>query len=384
MKKNIRVLFVAHLNEMGGASQSLFQLMIELRKDFGVEPILLVQKPLIKRSDYSLLSICKQNQIECYSFYFFWFKERRTFVNILKYLSNILWFPYIFLKLHKLDVDIVHSNSSVIDIGLWISKIKKKPHVWHLREFGYLDFRFKCILGKKYERFLYSKNNTFISISNVVKNYYVSFIPENKIRLIYNGIAVPSNNLISCHSCDTMNICMVGRLSPAKNQLLSLQGVNYAIHNLQIKDIHLFLIGHAEADYVKILHQYVNDNNLENYVTFVGESKEVPLLLSKMDVGLMLSRNEAFGRVTVEYMMHNLAVIAVDTGANPEIISDSIDGYLIKMNDYKTLADKIRALSINRELLGKISQKGRVKALGTYSSRKNTEGIFNLYSELLS
>ena len=384
MKNHITVLFIAHTNDMSGSSHSLFQLMMELRKDYGIKPLLLVQKSFLRRSDYSLKNICEQHNIDCYSFYFFWFKYRQGFLGLLKCLSNLLWYPYIFLKLHKIEIDIIHSNSSVIDLGVWLSRIKKKPHVWHFREFGYLDFRLKSVLGNSYERYLYSIGGTFICISDAVKRCYQSKIIMDSIRLIYNGIAVPPDSQLTCHSSKTINLCMVGRISQAKNQLLALQGINYAIKYFNINYIHLYFIGFEEPDYVDQLKKYISENKINDYVTFVGESRDVPNLLSKMDIGLMLSRKEAFGRVTVEYMMHNLAVIAVDTGANPEIISNNVDGFLVKAGDYKAIAEKIRLLSVDKNLLGIMSNRGREKAQKQFSSKINTEKIHNLYMELLS
>ena len=44
----------------------------------------------------------------------------------------------------------------------------------------------------------------------------------------------------------------------------------------------------------------------------------------------MLSKNEAFGRVTVEYMLQNLLVIATNTGANSELVIMGLPDIYIK------------------------------------------------------
>ena len=54
----------------------------------------------------------------------------------------------------------------------------------------------------------------------------------------------------------------------------------------------------------------------------------------------MCSRSEGFGRVTAEYMMAELPVLASDTEANPELIREGIDGYLYKFNDIEDMTDK--------------------------------------------
>ena len=39
-------------------------------------------------------------------------------------------------KVQSLNIDIIHSNSSVINFGAYLSKALGIPHVWHFREYG--------------------------------------------------------------------------------------------------------------------------------------------------------------------------------------------------------------------------------------------------------
>lgn len=82
-------------------------------------------------------------------------------------------------------------------------------------------------------------------------------------------------------------------------------------------------------------------------------------------------------------MMQNLAVIASDTGANPEIISDGEIGMLYPSGDARQLADKMLALLQNRNLLMRIAANGKQRALECFSSVKNSDSIFNLYKTLV-
>ena len=101
-----------------------------------------------------------------------------------------------------------------------------------------------------------------------------------------------------------------------------------------------------------------------------------------MDVGLMLSKSEAFGRVTVEYMFNNLAVIASDTGANPELVNDRKTGYLYKLGDIASLADKMEQLINNRDLLMEMASNGYHYAIQTFPSEKNTTAVYELYQKV--
>ena len=54
--------------------------------------------------------------------------------------------------------DIIHTNVSVTGIGYYASRLLRIPHVWHIREYGALDFNFHyycstmCSCSPKYIR----------------------------------------------------------------------------------------------------------------------------------------------------------------------------------------------------------------------------------------
>lgn len=82
-------------------------------------------------------------------------------------------------------------------------------------------------------------------------------------------------------------------------------------------------------------------------------------------------------------MMQNLAVIASDTGANPEIVFDGETGLLYHSGDAKQLADRMRMLIEDRDMLLRLSANGKQCALKCFSSVKNSDNIFNLYKTLV-
>ena len=103
-----------------------------------------------------------------------------------------------------------------------------------------------------------------------------------------------------------------------------------------------------------------------------------------MDVGLMLSRNEAFGRVTVEYMMQNLAVIASDTGANPEIIKNGLTGLLYHYGDAVHLAEQMLYYVENVDKMKEVAKEGMSHVHKCFTSTQNSLNIYSTYCELIN
>lgn len=381
--KKIRALFITQTAKIGGANYSMLRLILELKSNYNVTPIVII--PTFEKSQQRIVDWCITNEIECHNYLFFWYKGQNFFRPLLKYISNIIWYSYIVFSLRKLKIDIVHSNSSVIDLGVFISRIKKVPHVWHLREYGYLDFGLKPMLGTSYERFLYKHGgDLFIAISESVKKHYSSIIGCNKITLVYNGINVPSASNVSLHMNEVIKFCVVGVINSSKNQFEVLKALKILVIDWGIKNISVTFIGRHNSLYFQELESFINEYNLQDYVVFTGEQTNVSSLLSNMDVGLMVSKNEAFGRVTVEYMMHNLAVIASSTGANPEIVTHNVNGYVYELGNSESLAACMRSLIMSKKTLVKFAEIGRETALKRFTSERNTLSVYNIYKDLIN
>lgn len=378
----MRVLFITHTNSLDGANRSLLQLARELHNNHHVEPIVVCPRDC---QSYVLTDAYAKEGIKCIPVPLVKFKlagDKSLVARTLLAASFLLHNLYLFHALRNVKFDLVHSNSSVIDMGAYLARWRGVPHVWHLREFGYEDFRMKSVFGKHYERWIYKKCSVAIAISKVIEQKFKPLF-GNRLRLIYNGIVPKDETLSSTHDNEVLTFCMAGRLEPNKNQLEVLKACKLLKQASKCQFKLLVVGGGGNAAYTEELKKYVADNNLDGNVVFMGYRGDVPEVLNHCDVGLTASVSEAFGRITVEYMMQNLAVIASDTGANPEIVSDGENGLLYHSGDAKQLADKMRMLIDDRDLLLHLAAKGKQHALKCFSSVQNSDSIFNLYKTLV-
>ena len=86
-----------------------------------------------------------------------------------------------------------------------------------------------------------------------------------------------------------------------------------------------------------MIEKYIKDNGLEKNTEFVGFIKEINDFRKNMDVGIVASRSEAFGRTTIEGMLSQMLIIASNAGSNIELINDGKNGFLYELD---TLIDK--------------------------------------------
>lgn len=128
----------------------------------------------------------------------------------------------------------------------------------------------------------------------------------------------------------------------------------------------------------------IREYGIEHLVKFKGYQKDVGNYLSQYDIGLMCSRDEGFGRVTVEYMMTGLCVIASDTGANPELIEDGVSGLLYQYGDIRSLAGAIRKCVEEPDLRCRLSERGRLRANTEFTATRNAMQVYEVYNRVLN
>lgn len=303
----------------------------------------------------------------------------RLHYGIAKYIVNTYKAHKIkmLIKDRQINPVLVHSNSLTSDFGIILSELLKVPHIQHIRELGEYDFGMTFDMGIKHFAKTCAKSKKIICISDAVMNYYKQYLPEDRMVIIYNGLKAETE--VSKHSTrnnnEPLQLVLVGRLSEEKGQMQAIQAVESLKGNIQI---HLDLWGDGvdKENYEK----YVSDNDLENYVSLCGYSQNIPY--AKYHAALICSKYEAFGRVTVEYMLAGLPVIGSDTGGTAEIVQDDVTGLLYKQDDVSDLAEKIKRLFLDEKLRMKLGKAGQIRAEEQFSEQAYCNNVYEEYKKV--
>ncbi len=378
--KEIKGLFVTHYRELYGANKSLLQLMLELREK-GIRPTVLLPNRAANTTN-DIVEELSRHGIPFIETSIRIDKHRDWKKVVANYILASLEWRKAYEAVKRLNFDFVHSNSSVMSTGSYIAHKTGKPHIWHLREFGCDDYGVRTPFGKWFQRFIYAGDNTFIAISENIRKHYSKYIDHKKIRRIYNGIPIlpASPRLISN---DRVEICIVGFVRPEKGQMELLMASDLLVNQRGIRDFHITIVGEGDERYMEEIRAFITRHNLSDFITLAGRRDNVAQLLSKMDIGVMASTREAFGRVTVEYMMAGVAVVASDGGANMEIIDNGHTGMIYPSGDISALTDSLETLIINPQVRDRLAEEGKKHALANFSSKANSHAVFSLYQEIL-
>ena len=193
---------------------------------------------------------------------------------------------------------------------------------------------------------------------------------ESQIKCRLNQPSNPMDN--------KMKLCIVGGISEAKNQIDLIN----AVQLLPNYDFTLDIIGEGISQYVAKLKATVKNKGLDKKINFVGHKTKIGELLADYDIGIITSKNEAFGRVTIEYMLAGVPVIASDAGANKELIDNGNTGVFYELGDVQGLADKIEELISDKEYRQKLSLNAYNVAVNNYTAQNNAQKVLEVYNKV--
>ncbi len=303
--------------------------------------------------------------------------------SFLKQLFGILNIPIIIKIIRKEKIDLVYTNTSVIYEGALLSKLTKIKHIWHIREFGREDHGFEIIYGKKiFMKFLNKNTDAVIFISDSIRQKFISMINNTNTYVIYNDISKKFiNRKKQQETGKKLKMAIIGTIQEGKGQYEVIKAVKI-LRNRNL-DIELHIAGEETGEYYKKLKDYVKKNNLEKYVLFDGFIRNVNEYRQQMDIGIVASSNEAFGRVTIEGMLSQMLMIGANCGGTKELIKDNFNGILYELHNENDLAEKIERFYDDRFALNEIANNGFNYAVKEFTEGKAAEKIYAIMQLLI-
>jgi len=323
-----RILFIAHDNGAYGANQSLLNMISSLQKKDIFCIVIFPEKGLItkifdeKEWSYFVINF----RTELHPLPIKWHDYIKRFLR--KYYKKYINFKALkklSLIIDQYNINLIHSNSSVVSIGYELSKLKKIVHVWHLREYIHPDFGLYVYGGFENYKKKIQSNNNLISIANGVAE---RFGIKNKSFILYDAVRSLERKKYTLNIEKYFLFC--GGLYKSKG----IEDVIFAFSEVVKikKDYKLIIVGQGEAQYEDYLKRISQKLINENKIKFLGYRTDVDKLMSSATAFIMSSRNEALGRVTVEAMLNSCNVIGYNDGGTAEIVKHKITGILYENN----------------------------------------------------
>lgn len=381
----MNILFMAHESRMGGANLSLLGIIDELAGKHNISVVVPIKSGF-------MVDELRKRKIPVYYRHSFWWMlapaatGSKTLLKKMIYkilcLNNYLCALSLKRVVRERKIDIIHTNSSVLNTGGILSHMTGVPHVWHIREFAVKGLGFFSVWDyRKLCAFIDSHSDQVVTISQAIAREFQDKISPEKIKVVYNGVNEEHNQHKFGHreAVNRVEFLISGRNNPEKGLDEAIRAVGELV-KAGYRNLHLSMAGTEVADNLEKL---IEECHVRDYVSYLGMIKDMPALRQKMDVELVCSVCEGFGRVTVESLMSSNPVIGADTGGTPELIRNGENGYLYHRGNITDLAQKMQIFLDHPEQIRKLGDNGYVWSTKMFTQARNAEEIEKIYVDVL-
>lgn len=127
---------------------------------------------------------------------------------------------------------------------------------------------------------------------------------------------------------------------------------------LEKKDVHYIMELAGGGNARQEMEEFVHLNNLDNKVKFVGklERSQIPSFWREQDICINLADYEGRSISITEAMGNGAVPIVTATSGVKEDITNDINGYIVPLEDYRSMADYIEYLANHRERLKEMGE----------------------------
>jgi len=382
-QKALSLCFFSHSAGLGGAERTLLELTTELIEDYGVicTVILPEDGPLKKKLEAIGVFI----HIVDYSW---WYDSKilpdeqvtarctNSAKNLLYSLKQVLC---------RINPDIVVTNTMSIPWGAIAASFLGKPHVWFIHEFGESDHGLKSFLPPNITlKAIKNLSTIILTNSEAVRKKLFPNVSKEKVLTVYQYINIPPTAIYQNENkyftrANSTKLIISASVHEGKGQKDAILAVKKLVQ--RSRDIELIIMGHCTSRYAEYLKAIVKQKGLKSHVKLIGFKENPYPIMNQADIGIICSRNEAFGRVTIEGMLLKKPVIGTNRGGTLELIKDGFNGLLYEYSNYNQLADKIEYLIEHPEKARRLAENGYRFAKKTFT-RNNFGG--KIYKLLLN
>jgi len=363
-----RVLCVNHCSGISGAEVSLLTLLSAVDRSR--------YEPHVAAPPGPLLDRCAHLGVPVHPIALPWVRRPRGIGDALSAFSHAHFGRQSLRRLaEELEPGLIHANSTVAQV--YASALHSgRAVIWHVRDMQPLG-----VVGP----YLASHADAMVAVSRAALLYHRSRGCRSRLaRAVYNGV-----------DCGRFRPGIDGR--PVRQELgvperavvfgCIGQAVSWKRHEdfvaaaqgLGRPDWHFVLVrtdpfGHGEPLKEKAGPQL---HILEDY-------GNVPALIAALDVLVLPSAYEPFGRTLIEAMALARPVIATDTGGPPEVVVSGQTGLVVPTADVAALAAAMERLGGDAELRRRMGEAGRDRALASFTAEAHARAVEAVYEEVLA
>lgn len=391
--KPVRTLFVSHDQSMYGAQQSLLTLISFIDRSV-CEPFLLVPKkgPLGDKASDAGIPVFVERLVHWVPGA--WVKGSRK--GYLKH--NFRFFGSLAQRslairrlIEEQKIGLVYTNTVTCVEGAIAAKMARRPHIWHIREsipgnselVSLLPFDVHCSV-------ISALSKAVVFCSKALADNYPRL--ADKANVVHNGFRFPplrDRRLARAETTaklaldpEAKLVAIVGALHPRKDLHTFLEAA--ARVDGQVGNVVFLVAGTGSEQYTGSVRRRIAELGLDTRVKLLGWRDDVVDLLAGIDVLVISSEQESFGRTMVEALAMETPVVSTRCGGPEEVLVDGDTGFLVPVRDPPALADAIVKVLRDEGLARRIGARGRAHMSGNFTVERYVRNVEKVILETIA
>lgn len=301
------------------------------------------------------------------------------------------------LVARRLQADIVHANSIRIALSaVAAQRLGAPPTVAHVHE---------CLppgpVSNAALRFIAGAEGVLVN-SIHTRELFQRVVPGSNPEVLYNGVNLErfdparhdrdeARGALGVRP-DDLALAVVAQITPWKGQEEAIR-ITAALRDRGLPVL-LLLVGTAvfvtrstrydNRSYEAKLHSLVSDFGLGDAVRFLGQQDDIPRVLRSLDLLLVPSWEEPFGRTVVEAMAMGVPVAGTNVGGPRELILDRHTGLLLPPRQPEVWADALEPVLRDRARTAAMGDAALRRAQRDFGLDRITGQLVDFYDRLLA
>jgi glycosyltransferase involved in cell wall biosynthesis len=238
--------------------------------------------------------------------------------------------------------------------------------------------------------FFMKKAAKIVAVSQVLADEMIKQgISSTKIVVIDNGVDLQrftdlreNNDLRKSFGLNGKNkiIGTVGSMTEEKGHIYLIEAASKVVD--AYPECRFLIVG--DGGQRQFLEEKTAELGLNDKVIFTGSRRDVPEILSMLDIFVFPSLKEGLPMAVLEAMASKIPVVATSVGGIPKVLENGISGIIIQPKDSQSIADAIMRIIKNPDDTLLIAQKGFEKIRNDFLSGLMTNKYLNVYKAILA
>ena len=388
----INLLYVHSSSQLWGSDRCLYH-MLKLIDRRRYQPCVILPRkgPLSEKIEALDIDIIYP---PCMSILYRFRNPVNCFFYFVKLFIEIIWLTVLFKRRR---VALVHVNTSSVIGPLIAARLCRVPAICHLREIRVSP----RIIGRALVSTVNLLASHVISISKAVADFAnTGWIKPLSLEIIHDGLEyegrwTKDEGRLSClvprlsvlgipPGCKVVSV--VGRITFWKGIHVFIDAAKIVLRSLP--DTYFLIVGASDtkqsAKYQKRLKDDVRKSAISNRIIFTGFVNDIHEILHRTDVFVLPSvYPEPFGMIVIEAMLAGKPVVATSHGGPIELIEDGKEGFLVKPNDHRQLAEKIAVLIKDPSLCKEMGRRAQLHVARDFQMCKTMDSIHRTYNRIV-